>query len=72
MKTIKLNNEQFTSEHIDQIQGLFALLQERGYNPKMVGVPTMTEAIITHDDDNGERMSKILFVRNGKLVAGEL
>jgi len=72
MKTIKLNNEKFTSEQIDQIQAAYSNLSKLGYEPKMIGLPTETAATIEHNDDNGNRIKVMLISRNGQLTGVQI
>ena len=71
MQSVKLNKEKFSDSQMEQVQGLYLTLLNKGYEPKKIS-SSATEISFSHLDDDGNRISMLIFVKKGQLVAVDI
>ena len=71
MQSVKLNKEKFSDSQMEQVQGLYLTLLNKGYEPKKIS-SSATAVSFSHLDDDGNRISMLIFVKKGQLVAVDI
>lgn len=66
-----MNNETITTDQMAQIANLLTDLHAQSLEPTLHKMST-TEAVISHIGENEERITMLVWSRDGKLVATEI